>query len=367
VRRRLCSAAREKTARSANVMAGCMGKLSVIVRRHKASSDGALGICSSSHLIWKRRITTAIKGLGVATAVFLFCVSLFPQASKPIPGDTSKAGSLRIVESTNPGVFTMQSDPGDEDYNHAARLFEKGLYSEAAVAYKLACDKLNAKACTDLGVMYRRGQGIKKNYPRAAELSLRGCHGGNALGCTNLGLMYWNNYLPKDDKRAAELFQQACDGSDRSGCRALAFMYEQGQGVAKDLDRASFFYQKAREHRIPFKMQDGLILIETKINGALLKLIVDTGGTTTFGTRFRPPTPAPDSAVETLDSVHGSSQVYPITVLWSFDGRNQHVQAVAGDLNLPNGSDGIFGADVLETFKSVRFDFLRSVLILEDQ
>ena len=98
-----------------------------------------------------------------------------------------------------------------------------------------------------------------------------------------------------------------------------------------------------------------------------MKLIVDTGGTTAFGKSFLPPTQALDSPTRTLESVHGSSQVYPITVVWSFDGRNTQLAAVAGDLSLPNDSDGILGADILETFRSVRFDFLSSVLILEDQ
>jgi Sel1 repeat len=308
-------------------------------------------------------------GAGVPIAAFLFCIALFSQSNKPISRDTSKtsAGSLRIADGANPSVFTMQNGPGEQDYNRAARLFEKGLYSEAAAAYKLACDKLDAKACTDLGVMYRRGQGIRKNYPRAAELALRGCKGGNALGCGNLGFMYWNNFMPKDDKRAAELFQQGCDGGDQNSCRALGFMYENGLGVTKDLNRAALFYQKAREHRIPFNIKDGLILVETIFNGVLVKLIVDTGGTTAFGKSFLPPTQALDSPTRTLESVHGSSQVYPVTVVWSFDGRNTQLAAVAGDLSLPNDSDGILGADILETFKSVRFDFLSSVLILEDQ
>jgi len=60
-------------------------------------------------------------------------------------------------------------------------------------------------------------------------------------------------------------------------------------------------------------------------------------------------------------------QVYPISVIWSLDGQSKHVAAIAGEFNLPNGTDGILGADMLETFQSARFDFLNSVLILEDQ
>lgn len=256
--------------------------------------------------------------------------------------------------------------PDEEEYSRAARLYLNGLYAEASVIFEMACNNLNAKACTDLGVMYRWGQGVKRNYPRAAALDLQGCDGGNGLGCTNLGLMHWNNVLPKDDERSTELFERGCNEGDNNGCRVLGFMYEKGLGVPRDVNRAALFCQKSREHRIPFEVKDGLILIKTTFDSAHVKLIVDTGGTTAFGIRFVPPTRSPYSPTRTLESVHGTSQVYPITVVWSFDGQDKRLAAVAGALTLPNDADGILGADILETFKSARFDFQTSLLILED-
>jgi hypothetical protein len=261
----------------------------------------------------------------------------------------------------------LQNRPGEEDYNRAAAFYLKRAYAEAAAAYQIACDKLNAKACTDLGVMYRLGQGMKRNYPRAAELLTLGCNVGSGLGCSDLGLMYWNNFMPKDDKRAADLFKRGCDDGDTNGCRVIGFMYEEGLGVAKDLDLAALFYQKAHEHRIPFKVQDGLILIDTILNGAFVRLIVDTGGTTALGAKFLPGTSLADLAPETLESLHGGSAVYPISVDWSLDGVTETIPAVAGSLNFPDGTDGILGANVLERFKSARFDFHNSVLTLEDK
>ena len=286
----------------------------------------------------------AIVAAGLPAAI-LFCLALFSQDREPILGNNL----------------------GEESYSRAARLMEKGRYIEAATAYEVACDNLYAKACTDLGVMYRRGQGVRRNYPRAAELLLRGCDGGNGLGCSNLGLMYWYGVMPKDDRRAVALFQRGCDEGDNNGCRVLGFMYEKGQGVTKDQARAAIFYQRAREHRIPFTAKGGLILIETTVNGVETKLIVDTGGTTAFGTRFLPPAGPLDAPAESLDSLHGSSAVYPIIVVWTLDGGDKRMPAVAGDINFPNNADGILGANTLESFRSVRFDFLNSVLILEDQ
>lgn len=311
----------------------------------------------------------AVTALAAPLVFFSLCQCLFSQSNEAadVQGSTMGRVMLKNSERSDPS----QAGISGESYREAVRLYQEGRYVEAANAHQLACDHFDGRACTDLGVMYRRGEGVRKNYPRAAELSLRGCHGGNALGCTNLGLMYWSNVLPKNDKRAVELFERGCDGGDKNGCRALAFMYENGQGVPKDITRAAMLYRKAneqaREHRIPFTVQDGLILIETKINDEIVKLIVDTGATTALALRFLHPRQPSDLPTLTLDLVHGSMQVYPIRVTWSLDGEDKQVAALAGEFHLPNGTDGIVGADMLETFQSARFDFTNSVLILEDQ
>ena len=264
--------------------------------------DSRHRICAFSRPAWNLEIIPAIVTAGLIATV-LFSLALFSQDRLP----------------------TSANNLGEENYNRAARLIEKDRYIEAATAYTVACDNLYAKACTDLGVMYRRGQGVRRSYPKAAELLLRGCDGGNGLGCSDLGLMYWEGVMPKDDHRAVALFQRGCDEGDNNGCRVLGFMYEKGQGVTKDQTRAALFYQRAREHRIPFTAQGGLILIETTVNGAATKLIVDTGGTTAFGMRFLPPAKPLDAPAESLDSLHGSSAVYPITVVWTLDGGDKQM------------------------------------------
>jgi Sel1 repeat len=316
----------------------------------------------------RRRL--AVTALAAPLVFFSLCQCLFSQSNEAAEVQGSNVGRamLKNSERSDPS----QAGIGGESYKEAVRLYQEGRYVEAANAHQLACDRFDARACTDLGVMYRRGQGVKKDFPRAAEFSLRGCDGGNALGCTNLGLMYWNNVLPKNDKRAVELFGRGCDGGDKNGCRALAFMYENGQGVPKDPGRAAILSQRAggqtREHRIPFQLQDGLILIETKINDEFVKLIVDTGSSTTaLALRFLPPKRPVNLPIQTIDLVHGNMQVYAVRFVWSLDGQSKQVSAIAGEFKFPHGTDGIFGADILKTFQSARFDFQNSVLILEDQ
>lgn len=61
-------------------------------------------------------------------------------------------------------------------------------------------------------------------------------------------------------------------------------------------------------------------------------------------------------------------EIGEITVGWNLDGVIKNLHAVAGGgLTFPHETDGIFGADILERFKSARFDFQNSLLILEDE
>jgi TPR repeat protein len=142
-------------------------------------------------------------------------------------------------------IVAWQDMRAEEQYDHAASLYSKRKYTQAAVAFNAACNHLNAKACSNLGFMYTSGVGVKRNYKLAAELYRRGCEGGNSVGCSNLGVMYWQGKLPKDDERAVELFEKACNGAETGGCLALGFMYENGQGVRQDTTQAAALYRKA--------------------------------------------------------------------------------------------------------------------------
>jgi TPR repeat protein len=179
--------------------------------------------------------------------LFLTCPLLFSQQKDLVRSKTENAGSNASVQGDDRqnGTVDWKNLRSEAKYDRGARLFLVGRYAEAAGAYKSACESSNPKACTDLGVMYNRGIGVKRNYPLAGGLYRKGCDGGNALGCANLGIMHWKNQLPKDDELAVDLFRRACDGGDSGGCLALGFMYENGDGIPKDKGRAAELYRQA--------------------------------------------------------------------------------------------------------------------------
>ena len=97
--------------------------------------------------------------------------------------------------------------------------YKKGDYQKAAELYQKACDSGEARGCSNLGVLYDEGQGVKQDYQKAAQLYQKGCDEGNSLGCFNLGLLYKEGQGVKQDyQKAAQLYQKVCEGGELRGC-----------------------------------------------------------------------------------------------------------------------------------------------------
>ena len=132
--------------------------------------------------------------------------------------------------------------------------------------------------------MYRRGVGVTKDEPRAAQLDRqaadsdrRGCDGGDGGACFTLALMeedtsriaqqvqkacdlewpgaceflghvyFSGEWVPKDRARAAEARQKACDLGVPEACYHLGVQYSSGDGVGRDDTRAAGLYREACE------------------------------------------------------------------------------------------------------------------------
>lgn len=100
------------------------------------------------------------------------------------------------------------------------------------------CDKGEGDICTDLGRYYRDGNSqylIQKDLAKALELFTKGCDLGSSEGCSELGLMYdAGQGVKKDSTKAFGLYQKTCEGEMGAGCYKLGFKYYKGEGVAKN-------------------------------------------------------------------------------------------------------------------------------------
>jgi TPR repeat protein len=95
--------------------------------------------------------------------------------------------------------------------------------AKAALAlFEQACE-ITPELCKNLGVMLADGVGgTKKDQPRARILYAKACEAGSVKACNNLGLMWRRGEGgAKDPAKAKALLEQACDGGEPLGCSNL--------------------------------------------------------------------------------------------------------------------------------------------------
>jgi TPR repeat protein len=94
---------------------------------------------------------------------------------------------------------------------------------KALVWLSHACDLGKADACDATGKVLLHGADLGPAVlEQAAQAFRRGCAGDDFAACSDLGVMYGRGQgVPQDLSRARELFQKACDGGAQSGCDNL--------------------------------------------------------------------------------------------------------------------------------------------------
>jgi TPR repeat protein len=107
------------------------------------------------------------------------------------------------------------------------------------------------RASFALGLMYESGEGVEKDFVKAAEWYEKAAEQGHVSAQHNLGVLYATGEgVSKDDAKAAEWFRKAAQQGDPSAQFYLATMYSNGTGVARDLLEAYKWASLAKDPRL---------------------------------------------------------------------------------------------------------------------
>jgi TPR repeat protein len=101
--------------------------------------------------------------------------------------------------------------------------------------YEAACSANEMLGCRNLGNVFFHGEGVEPDRNRGRELYDRACAGGNAMACNDAALARTD---AADALARSALYSKACDGGSRKGCVNLARALLEGDGIAKDTERA---------------------------------------------------------------------------------------------------------------------------------
>lgn len=133
-------------------------------------------------------------------------------------------------------------------------------FKEAYALYKTLADQGNARAETQIGLMYRMGELGRQDNAQAMAHFRQAATAGDGIAQFTLGLAFQkgNNGAQKDDAEAARWFaqalgslQRAAERQDAEAQRTLAMMYRDGLGVAKDEAQSKQWLHQAAENGDP--------------------------------------------------------------------------------------------------------------------
>jgi hypothetical protein len=179
-----------------------------------------------------------------------------PDPSNPKPGNSAESMPAQTVDSApsveTPDIPLEPSPAPPRDFKppnpnadtsgierRAWALYRQNLYLEAATLFDQACTSGSGEACSNLGAMYARGEGVAKDGSHAVEFTSKGCDAGNSPACRFAGISYAKgDGVTQDYRRAAAFLSRACNGGDAGGCTSLGLLYSNGLGVGKDLEKA---------------------------------------------------------------------------------------------------------------------------------
>ena len=123
---------------------------------------------------------------------------------------------------------------------------ERKDYATAFKLWRPLAEQGDAVAQSNLGVMYRKGQGVIQDYKEALKWSRLAAEQGNAIAQSNLGIMYRKGQgVIQDYKEALKWYRLAAEQGDASAQSNLGFMYGTGQGVLQDYARAHMWLNLA--------------------------------------------------------------------------------------------------------------------------
>lgn len=143
-------------------------------------------------------------------------------------------------------ALLLPADGPAQDYQAGLDAAGKGDFAAAVEEWRPLAEKGDARAQYQLGLLYRHGKGVERDYGEAAGWFRKSAERGLADSQFHLGELYVTGKgVKKDLSKAFEWFEKAAEQGSAPAMTNLAYMYRYGKGVKKSIGRALIRYRDA--------------------------------------------------------------------------------------------------------------------------
>jgi uncharacterized protein len=131
-----------------------------------------------------------------------------------------------------------------DDWDDAWNTFKRGDYKEASKMLRPFAEKGDTTAQYYLGLMYKEGKGVSRNFKEAAKWIQLVAEKGDATAQYQIAEMHEKGEgVPKSAKKAVRWYRKVALKGYVDAQYKLGEMYENGQGVSKNLKEALEWYK----------------------------------------------------------------------------------------------------------------------------
>ena len=174
-----------------------------------------------------------------------------PKRDPPVQVAAAAPSVTQAVGPASKQVITeFQEDTSDADDPFILGLtaYRAGRYTEAFTHAMESANRGDARGQFGVGYLYLAGQGVSKDYSKAAEFLTQAADQQSLMATTYLGLMHELGLgFPKDFAAAAGYYQKGVDAEFPNAMARLAALKFSGAGVPKDPQGALELANKAAE------------------------------------------------------------------------------------------------------------------------
>gem|GEM_PF-789632 len=200
-------------------------------------------VCDQDRLLW-------MENLGITGKDTLW------MPADPVAPDalSREIQALTTITQNDPTNVTFRINLGNaltqigrlSDANAVLQSAVEANPKEALTVFRDGCAAGTADACTNLGVLYFYGDGVKKDLSQSAGFYRKACDGGEGNACANLAMMYRSgNGVSQDIEQAISLLKKACEYGQVAACGQLGELHLRGEGVVLDTERAQRLLHQA--------------------------------------------------------------------------------------------------------------------------